>query len=142
MLAVGGFKTCTKCDRELHVSCYHKGGASDGLRGDCMKCHRKARMASEERPGIRQRNNLKKVLSVHKISRSKFDAMLISQLGCCAICDRQFMGQDKKSPCIDHNHETGKIRGLLCVHCNTLVGLIENGRDKLARIGAYLQEYS
>lgn len=43
--------------------------------------------------------------------------MLLSQDGKCLICKKE-----KNKLCVDHNHDTGKIRGLLCVKCNSNLG--------------------
>lgn len=40
----------------------------------------------------------------------------------CAICRKEF----KRTPCVDHDHNTGQIRGLLCHRCNLTLGLVEN----------------
>jgi hypothetical protein len=40
---------------------------------------------------------------------------------------------------VDHNHETGKIRGLLCHHCNLAVGWIRDDPDRALRAAEYLQ---
>ena len=55
-----------------------------------------------------------------------------SQKGRCAIC-----GVIQKNFHLDHNHETGKIRGLLCIKCNLALGAIEN-KWLLAAALAYL----
>jgi hypothetical protein len=56
------------------------------------------------------------------ITKEQFDQMVIDQKGCCALC---------LQPCeqlvTDHNHETGKTRGLLCIFCNTGLGYVETG---------------
>jgi hypothetical protein len=43
-----------------------------------------------------------------------------AQKGCCAICTKRFA--PNRLPCVDHNHETGEVRGLLCPPCNYAVG--------------------
>jgi hypothetical protein len=43
------------------------------------------------------------------------------QGNCCALCDKKFLS----TPCVDHCHKTGKVRGLLCVRCNSALGDLE-----------------
>lgn len=50
-------------------------------------------------------------------SIEEYDQMLRKQNGLCAICTKEMT-----RPCIDHNHTTGKVRSLLCVQCNALIG--------------------
>lgn len=60
-------------------------------------------------------------LARHGLSEIAYAALLIQQSGLCALCDVQL-----KPDCIDHDHQTGKVRGLLCSACNTS---LHEGRD-------------
>ena len=51
------------------------------------------------------------------------------QQGCCVICSKH-ESEQKNNLSIDHNHQTGKVRGLICQACNTKLGWFEN-RKKL-----------
>lgn len=58
----------------------------------------------------------------HGLSKEGFDSMLADQGGSCAICrktDFPVLG-----PCVDHDHVTGKVRGILCHKCNSAVAYI------------------
>lgn len=59
------------------------------------------------------------------ITIEDYEEMLINQNDCCKICKRH-KSQFKRSLHVDHNHKTGKIRGILCVKCNTGLSFIEN----------------
>jgi hypothetical protein len=50
-----------------------------------------------------------------------YNARVASQGGCCAICGRK----PRQRLAVDHNHDTGQIRALLCLGCNTTLGAIE-----------------
>jgi len=56
------------------------------------------------------------------MSKEEFDDILLFQDNKCKICGEEFV----KTPCVDHNHITGDIRGLLCKTCNMRVGWVEN----------------
>ena len=73
----------------------------------------------------------------YKITVEDYDKKLKEQNYCCAICNRN---RDifKRNLSVDHNHKTGEVRGLLCVICNTNVGVVE---DKLEMIQKYLKKY-
>lgn len=65
------------------------------------------------------------------ITRDQFEALLESQGGVCAICRNPETAtrQGKvKSLAVDHDHASGKIRGLLCMACNTMIG---NSKERL-----------
>ena len=46
-----------------------------------------------------------------------------------------------RSLCVDHDHETGKIRGLLCLRCNTLLELIEQNPQRVENLQRYLKKH-
>lgn len=79
-----------------------------------------------------QVDNLAKRLKIHGITRDAYMVLLAKQENRCAICrseDWGFFG----IPRIDHDHETGVVRGLLCNDCNLGLGLLG---DTLQRIEA------
>jgi len=63
--------------------------------------------------------------STYSLSVEEFDIMAKDQNGCCAIC-LDFLAK----PEIDHCHSSGKVRGLLCHRCNSIVGQYEANRLK------------
>lgn len=73
----------------------------------------------------------------HGITKSGFMAMLIRQHSRCAGCNRQL--EINKSTHIDHSHATGNPRGLLCVRCNFALGYVQDRRDILYQLAAYLE---
>lgn len=66
------------------------------------------------------------------MSISDLYAMIEAQHGLCAICDERFA-----KPMIDHHHETGAVRALLCSRCNSWLAAIEHP-DFRHRAEAYL----
>lgn len=62
------------------------------------------------------------------ISAEEYKEMLINQGGGCKLCGRKPI---KNRLPIDHNHSTGKVRGILCTPCNRAVGILEHNIDKL-----------
>lgn len=76
------------------------------------------------------------ILKTHYgITQSEYDEMNVRQKGLCAICGQKetAQGRREKAPrrlAVDHDHTTGKIRGLLCVKCNRGLGRFEMGREQ------------
>lgn len=66
-----------------------------------------------------------------------FQRMLFQQKRQCAICKLPF--KSSKTIHVDHNHETGKVRGLLCHNCNTGLGLYRDNPQTLATAIEYLE---
>jgi Recombination endonuclease VII len=70
--------------------------------------------------------------------------MVEEQQGFCAICGaEETLSRSGKvqSLALDHNHETGEIRGLLCSKCNLALGLMDDNPDILRAALAYLTSY-
>ena len=72
------------------------------------------------------------------ISAAEFDAMLAVQGGCCAVCGVE-QTTDGRAFRVDHDHETGRVRGLLCHSCNVAIGLLKDDVVVLAQAIAYLE---
>lgn len=68
------------------------------------------------------------------ISIDTYEQMLAEQNGVCASCSTP--PTDKKLA-VDHDHNTGVIRGLLCQSCNTALGLLKDSPDRVASLLAY-----
>jgi Autographiviridae endonuclease VII len=70
------------------------------------------------------------------LERADFDRMLAEQRNCCRICGREPNGKTRQSSTlhVDHDHATGRVRGLLCGKCNTMVGLA--GEDPAVLLAA------
>lgn len=69
-----------------------------------------------------------------------FDRMVVGQSGVCALCKRVPTG--KKGLVVDHDHKTGRVRGLLCSLCNWMLGCSQDSPEVLRRAADYLHETS
>jgi hypothetical protein len=73
------------------------------------------------------------------IDAAAFAKMIKSQRGRCAICRAPFGELKGSKPHVDHCHESGRIRGILCNGCNTGLGLFNESAATLKRAIRYLQ---
>lgn len=85
-------------------------------------------------------------VSKYGISSVEFNKILASQGGVCAICESNilFFSRNKDAfnkLCVDHDHETGEIRGLLCLRCNVGLGVFRDSSSLLVRAAEYLDGY-
>lgn len=71
------------------------------------------------------------------ISIDEYEKMLASRDGMCWIC-----GEEPNPPCIDHDHKTDRIRGILCKGCNTAIGRMKDNPERLRAAAAYLESCS
>lgn len=98
---------------------------------DCTKKRNRART-----PELRRRWHLQQK---YKLSQTDYEAMLRDQREVCAICSEA----PKTRPlAVDHCHATGRIRSLLCVRCNSLLGKAQDNPVLLRLAAAYLEKFS
>jgi hypothetical protein len=74
------------------------------------------------------------------ITLEQYNELFIIQKGCCSICGRH-QSEFKRILGVDHDHETGRVRGLLCHSCNVVLGLIHDNPDILRSALDYLERY-
>jgi hypothetical protein len=70
------------------------------------------------------------------LSKEQYDDMVIKQNGACAICS---IVKNKRLS-VDHCHETGRVRGLLCIQCNMAIGLLRDNTKFLSQAIEYLSK--
>ena len=128
-------KTCPHCGTNKSADEFYrnKNGRLDSWCKECVKKDGKRYPRS-------QRNSwLKKA---YGITLADYEAMLKAQGGCCAICHTTKPTGKFRWFAVDHCHATGMVRGLLCHHCNHMIG---SARDEIQRLEngiAYLREWS
>lgn len=74
------------------------------------------------------------------IIRTRFDEMWSKQRGKCALCPVELSDEKPYGLNVDHDHTTGRVRGLLCINCNRLLGQVEARSDWFASVQRYLSE--
>lgn len=86
---------------------------------------REATRKSRQSTAIRHNVNMSSMKTSYGLSESEFQDLMNTQKGCCKICGLDFSVLSQRAS-VDHNHETGKVRGLLCSNCNRVVGRVEH----------------
>ena len=82
-----------------------------------------------------------KLRSSYGITANQFDAIVAQQQARCPICQQQ-MGGPKRGPLhpvVDHCHETGRVRGVLCNNCNRGMGLLGDDPVLCRAAASYLE---
>ena len=74
------------------------------------------------------------------LSKTEYDNLLLSQNNRCAICKEPLDSQNPHNVIIDHNHLTGKIRGILCRKCNLAIGQLRDNPEYAYNAFLYLKE--
>lgn len=134
-----GLRRCIACDTWKPLDEFYPDGK--GKRRKCKAC---ITAAARERwandPEVMRRNRRRHIL--HRqfgITLETYETMLAAQGGKCALCSAAECPSGRLFA-VDHDHETGAVRGLLCSGCNLAVGVVES-RDAawLARARAYIE---
>lgn len=144
MKAINGRKTCSKCRHEKPVNAYHKNRAMpDGLHSQCKECNSEARSAYRKRHPEHSKKWWKEnphyALSRQgvDIDQGKYERLLAEQGGKCAICEYR-PAEGERRLCVDHDHNTLAVRGLLCNPCNVALGYMRDDPKRLEAAARYL----
>lgn len=138
-------RICKHCKVDKPKSDFHKRkGYKDGIRPFCKDCRRKYEIDNyyknkDNRPYCYEIDKDRKLKRTYGISFAEYEKMLNAQNGKCAICGTTSTGS-RKAFHVDHDHKTGKIRGLLCSQCNTGIGNLRDDIGLLERAIEYLTE--
>ena len=148
-------KTCCCCKQTKPTTEFSKNRRrKDGLQTECKFCkNNAARKRHAEHPEIGRAYTKKfhqknpdfswacTMRRRYGLSVYQFYELLSRQDHACAICLSKTAGGHGRFH-IDHDHTNGKIRGLLCHHCNTILGHAKDNAETLRRATAYLENAS
>ena len=77
---------------------------------------------------------------IYGITIDEYDKMFEEQNGVCAICSTFEVENTRGRLCIDHDHRDGRVRGLLCIGCNTAIGSLKDDINLFLEAIKYLQK--
>jgi uncharacterized protein YbaR (Trm112 family) len=146
-------KYCPKCEKNLSVDLFNKSNRRDGYQTYCRSCHnymqrQKYNNDPEQKLKRQVRERKRKSLNplakkdselkrIYGISINDYLNMFEKQNMVCKICKQEC--KTKLSLSVDHDHATGKIRGLLCNRCNRAIGMFEDSPELLKMAARYLE---
>lgn len=156
-------KACLVCGVEKPLAAFHRDPhiKRDGYKGTCKECvNTRSRVAHRRKRGIptdrrciecaadinarhglarfceecyAARRRFHHQLAQYGLTAEEFADLLATQGGHCAMCDATDGLQ------VDHDHDSGAVRGLLCSPCNRILGLVKDDPEILRAGIAYLQ---
>ena len=137
---------CTHCGKDESVidgeSLYFQKDKQKkyGFRMQCKECRsfKTKEWRSKNENMLNIKNASRKMIVRYGISIDDYDDMLRSQNGVCAICGTSKIAKNKTRFAIDHCHNTGRIRGLLCTNCNSGIGKLKDNPNILIKAYEYL----
>lgn len=155
-------KTCVTCGKPKASDAFYSRADShgDGLQGTCKECMKASKKRYRSDPAkhakelkgrrdARRRNpdkarlldRQRNIKTIFGLSEADYEYLMQKQGGVCAICGKpetaRLRGKTKRLA-IDHCHETGRIRGLLCSMCNRALGCFRNDIDILMKAASYV----
>ena len=120
-------RTCSRCSQEKEVSSFNKSpSCKEGYDGVCKECRNTARRGKRQLEGRKYR------AKQYGLTLEQYDQYF--EYASCGICGT------KEDLVLDHNHDTGKVRGVLCRNCNTGLGLFNDNIEDLKGAIEWLQE--
>lgn len=158
-------KVCTKCNIEKSTSEYGVDKSNrGGYRYECKVCYNarsreyarnnkelikvrnaakaEARQAYYQSPAGIESSRRAHLKRMYNITLEEYNKMSDTQDHKCAICGGEEMNYKNKVLCVDHNHITGEIRGLLCGTCNIAIGHFKDNIRLLEQGIQYLNRYN
>lgn len=149
-------KTCNKCLIDKDINLFFKDKAmSDGHSTICKECKRenvykwreknKEKYNSDQRAYSKAHPEMRYGVEIKRrygCDLEQYNKILVKQNGKCAICDVLHNPAEKKGRLyVDHCHDSGKVRALLCKHCNSMLGYSRDDTKWLLSAIDYLNRY-
>lgn len=153
-------KTCVRCGLEkVRQNFYARTVAPDGLNAACKDCMKAAEKKSADarrvrlavdpdlRDAVRRQGRefrRRERDARYGLQPGEHDALVRLQGGVCAACGRtpEEAGMRRRPLHVDHDHATGRVRGLLCHNCNLALGQVADSVDRLMGLVAYLMQHA
>ena len=130
-------KICKDCKIEKPVNDFAKRSSSkDGLQTYCKPCQNQR---VYKVPSFKSNVRKGQLKSKYGIRPEDYDFLFAIQKGRCAICKMAEEGT-REFLCVDHSHDTGKVRGLLCHKCNLGLGKFQDNVEYLSNAIEYLNK--
>lgn len=124
--------TCKNCGEEFEtLQLKANTGKEKFCSRECYNLYRR-----ENSTDLKERNILYQKKTKYGLTEEKYKELFIEQDNKCSICGTSF--EDTKA-FVDHDHKTGKVRGLLCTQCNTLLGMAKDDTEILDAAIQYLK---
>jgi hypothetical protein len=126
---------CARCGTTLRYR--KKGTCVECTRKSSVEFYRKKGRPSQTNPTASRRSHLKRAFG---ITPEQFDELFLKQDNKCAICRTDT--PSGRGWHVDHCHASGKIRGILCHHCNVILGHAKDSASKLQACVGYLNRHA
>lgn len=127
----GGYLPCKHCREEKPLEDFYRREANGNYGSLCKACVGvQTKLRRLAKPTARRDADYR-----HKygITYQDYAERVMAQGGCCAVCEQPSI------LVVDHDHETGLVRGLLCSPCNIAIGHFKNSPERMERGADYIR---
>lgn len=132
-------RICKVCKETKPIELFHKNGKG-WFRHQCINCINSICRNNYNCKKAEYKN--RQLLNRYKISLEEYERILKEQEFKCKICKTDKLNNiGKRNLAVDHNHETGEVRALLCNKCNLGVDFLEKNPGWGDKAIAYLEKY-
>lgn len=139
-----GERRCAKCKENKLLKEFRMRSNKPCLQSYCRQCESKdaTKWHKKNPERARELNRRTTLRRYYGISVEKYEELFNQQKGVCAICGLPETGKRRKYLCVDHDHKTNAIRGLLCTTCNFAIGYLRDDVSLLSKAIEYLETHS
>lgn len=132
-------KICTSCKEGKTLGEFHKNrNREDGRHDQCKECRKLFSVNNKER--LSEKDREYRLKNKFGLTVDEYDSLFETQQGCCAICGTHQVNLSRRLA-VDHCHNSGEVRGLLCPNCNTGIGNLRDSIELLQKGVKYLEKY-
>ena len=145
-------KRCPRCTKRKTLQSFFKGNCGHGRQAYCKLCAKDyGRERYQDNPEYfaeisrawRKKNpdwaRSWKLKTLYGVTLEEYHKIFEKQGKCCAVC--KIKVPTKPGWCLDHNHKTGEMRGILCPKCNRGLGYLDDSAKNLKNAIEYLKAY-
>jgi len=129
---------CPKCKEEKPLEKFK----SFYVCKECSKAYERKRWASQPQ----EKRRAKWLKTKYNLLYATYEQMFLEQNGKCKVCDIDISittsSNSHSTACVDHSHSTGKVRSLLCNHCNRALGLLKENEKVIANLLKYIRSFN
>ncbi len=123
-------RTCTTCYVEKDFTCFNKQpGGKYGIKSMCRDCQKQDSANRYHNGGGKEYQKYKHIYDTYGLSKEQYLEMIVDG---CQICRTDI------DLVVDHCHDTGVVRGILCRQCNAGIGQLRDNAELVLRAYFYL----
>lgn len=128
---------CAKCETlKSKDDFYEDGRTYSGYSPYCKSCNSLSCKQYRSKTTRKEMRN-RQLQADYGLTLEQYHMILTLQNNACAICGKT---DEYRALCVDHDHKTGKVRGILCSSCNRALGYFHDRVDVLKKAMAYIEK--